>query len=425
MSGLSSPPSSERDEAAWLRSAPAIRVQCAKLFALAEKDELESWRLDLTKLPAASEYVLEVIRAEYPTLVIPYHARWRHFDVGSVDRTAALTRALRDEGLDAAGVARAKIELAIVSVLLDAGAGMGWRWKDPKDGRVYAKSEGLALASLQLFDGGGPFASDNGWQVTPHALAAVDATALGRAFQVTPTNPLAGFDGRLALLAKLGDAVAKAPHFLSKTGGERRLGNLFDALEAASEKTPSGRRRVRAPQILAALLEALGSIWPSRLSVAGVDLGDAWRHPQLTARDQGLGIVPFHKLSQWLAYSLVEPLIEAGLDVEDLDGLTGLPEYRNGGLLIDLGVIVPRDAKLLSTPLAPDHAAIVSWRALTVVLLDRMATLVRRSLGKSQADFPLACLLQGGTWTAGRKIAAARRGDGGPPLQIVSDGTVF
>jgi len=40
-------------------------------------------------------------------------------------------------------------------------------------------------------------------------------------------------------------------------------------------------------------------------------------------------------------------------------------------------------------------------------------------------SFPLARVLQGGTWTAGREIALARRTDGSPPIKVVSDGTVF
>ena len=43
----------------------------------------------------------------------------------------------------------------------------------------------------------------------------------------------------------------------------------------------------------------------------------------------------------------------------------------------------------------------------------------------SAADMPLACILEGGTWAAGRKIARERRVDGRPPLEVTSDGTVF
>jgi hypothetical protein len=133
--------------------------------------------------------------------------------------------------------------------------------------------------------------------------------------------------------------------------------------------------------------------------------------------------VPFHKLSQWLSYSMVEVLEQASIEIGALDELTGLAEYRNGGLFIDLGVLRLRDPSLGTTPLPVDHAAIVEWRALTVALLDRLAPMLRIRLGA--AELPLARLLQGGTWDAGRRIARERRADGSPPLVVLSDGTVF
>jgi hypothetical protein len=110
--------------------------------------------------------------------------------------------------------------------------------------------------------------------------------------------------------------------------------------------------------------------------------------------------------------------------VTDLDQLTGLPEYRNGGLLLDTGVIVPRDPRLLAGLWKPGDQPIVEWRAATVVLLDELAPLVRERLGASAADLPLAAILEGGTWAVGRRLAQERR-DGVPPLRIDSDGTVF
>ena len=122
---------------------------------------------------------------------------------------------------------------------------------------------------------------------------------------------------------------------------------------------------------------------------------------------------------------MVEVLEQASIAVSGLDDLTGLAEYRNGGLFVDLGVLRLRDPSLAKTPLPVDHAAIVEWRALTVALLDRMAPLLRARLGRTATELPLARLLQGGTWDAGRRIARKRRADGSPPLVAVSDGTVF
>jgi hypothetical protein len=131
--------------------------------------------------------------------------------------------------------------------------------------------------------------------------------------------------------------------------------------------------------------------------------------------------MPFHKLSQWLTYSLLEPFGWAGVSVTGIDELTGLPEYRNGGLLVDTGVLRLRDTALAQRNWSVGDELVVEWRALTVALLDELVPLVRAELG---ADVPLACVLEGGTWQAGRTTAHRLRG-GLPPLTIISDGTVF
>jgi hypothetical protein len=109
----------------------------------------------------------------------------------------------------------------------------------------------------------------------------------------------------------------------------------------------------------------------------------------------------------------------------EIDGLTGLAEYRNGGLFLDSGVLMLADPEAAERPHHVSDPLIVAWRAMTVALLDRMAPLVRERLGVSEPDFPLARMLEGGSWAAGRRIAAERRPGGGPPLKIISDGTVF
>src|SRR6185369_2705838 len=126
--------------------------------------------------------------------------------------------------------------------------------------------------------------------------------------------------------------------------------------------------------VLAAVLEALGPIWPGRETLAGKPLGDVWRHSRF-------GLVPFHKLSQWLSYSLLEPLEAAGFIIDGVSELTGLPEYRNGGLFLDSGVLqlVDPNASQLEHEVGSD--LVIEWRALTVALLDRLAAKVQAELG--------------------------------------------
>ncbi len=407
-----------------LLSANAVRARCRQILEAGLAGRLPHFNVVLDRLDEAAGYVAETVRQNYPSLDVPFHARWRHFVVAGQDRWQAAI----EEGLvpaDPDERARTRFELAIVSVLLDAGAGPEWRWAEVvagRDGQArwlhVGRSEGLALASLDAWRRGyfssslhTPRLADAG------GLATLSAEDLAKAFMVGPENELVGLEGRAALLNRLGEAIEARPDLF---GAEGRLGGLYDTM--VSRAGPHG---LTAPDMLRVVLEALGPIWPGREKLAGVDLGDTWTHPAVVTDDATNGLVPFHKLSQWMTYSLIEPMREAGHEVGDLDGLTGLAEYRNGGLFLDLGVIEPKDHGLLSREHRAGDEPIVEWRALTVALLDEIAPRVRSVLGVTAERMPLASILEGGTWSAGRRIARERRADGGPPLQIVSDGSVF
>ena len=388
-------------------SAGAVRARCSIVSEAVERGETRYFRPVPGRFDEAVRRVVDVTRRRYPDLAVPFHSRWRHFSTGGIDR-AALTA----PGADATETARARIDLAIVSVLLDAGAGARWRYHEVETGQTLSRSEGLAIASLRAMQTGLFSANPaSPWRADAEALARITPQSLARAFQHTAGNELVGMEGRALLLRRLGEVCAASPALF---GAPARLGGLYDHWSARDEPLP-------ATEILSTLLQVLGAIWPGGISLAGVPLGDCGRHPAVP----GDGFVPFHKLCQWLAYSLIEPLQAGGVQVVGLDGLTGLAEYRNGGLFLDCGVIAPRDPRLLRCPLDALSEPVVEWRALTVTLLDRLAALVRERLGKSADDFPLARVLEGGSWAAGREIAFERRRDGCPPLAVLSDGTLF
>ena len=407
--------------AAWLRTPEAIRARCHRLLDIGRAGGLAHFKLDLSLLPVAAAYVSDVIRQAYPDLAIPYHARWRHFGVGGIDRWQALAARL-DAGdpqeIARTEIARTRIDLCVVSVLLDAGAGPGWRYLEPGIGLQLSRSEGLAVASLDAFRAG-LFSGDGARPLRADAagLAQIDRADIERAFQASATNPLAGAEGRARLMNALGEALLARPDMFT---AEARIGRLYDYLVGQAKGS-----RLQAATILGAVLDAFQPIWPSRLKLEGHDLGDVWRHSLIVTDDATSGLVPFHKLSQWLTYSLIEVFEESGVTVDGVEALTGLPEYRNGGLFLDLGVIALRDPAVAARPLEVDSEIVVEWRALTLALLDLVAEPVRASLGRTASEMPLACILEGGTWAAGRKIASERRADGSPPLTIISDGTVF
>ena len=410
-----------------LRDPGTVRARCAAVLRSVEANVSEHFLLNRNRMPEVAERVAVLTLQRYPDLKIPYHSRWRHFEAGGLDRKPVLEERLATRTpLEAA---RARFDLTVVSVLLDAGAGATWRYKEPGTEQLLQRSEGLGVASWHAFLNGVFSATpDDPQRADAAALARLDANALRAVFQSSPANPVVGLEGRAGLLVRLAAALQDEA---ARGGGEARPGLLFDRLT----QLPNGggtRSEVSAREVLGEVLRVLGPIWTSGSRVAGLPGGDVWAHRWAgdATGDGGHdpttgGWVPFHKLSQWLSYSLIEPLQWAGITVTGLDALTGLPEYRNGGLLLDGGVIVPRDPRALGKPWKPQDDFIIEWRALTVALLDELAVLVRARLGKTAAELPLACVLEGGTWAAGREIAKEMRADGAPPLKIESDGTIF
>jgi hypothetical protein len=411
-------PSPETEAARSLLSAAAVRARSHQLLQHGLEGRLQHFDVDLGRLDACADEVVATIREAYPSLDIPFHARWRHFSAGGHDRWDAVMQGA--PWPDAAAMARSAFDLAIVSVLLDAGAGSQWRYEEGRTGETFARSEGLAVASFDMFIGGA-FSShpEDPFRVDADVLLTLRPEDLAAGFQVSEDNPLVGLEGRASLLNRLGRTVAVNPDIFGQHD-DPRPGGLFDVIAATAEGGT-----IRATSIVDALLTYLGAIWPGRITLGGVDLGDTWRHPQVEATDATKALVPFHKLSQWLAYSLIEPLEWAGFRVVDVDGLTGLPEYRNGGLFLDAGVLSLKDPTDAKRPHTVDSPLVVEWRALTVALLDRIAEPIRAKLGFKAEDFPLAKVLEGGTWATGRRLAKDRRPGGAPPLTIISDGTVF
>ena len=408
------PPSADSAAVTRLRSPEEIRARCREILDQADAGALAHFHLRRERLDGVADYVLATIEERYPDRDIPFHSRWRHFQVGGIDRWEQLSRKQVGENL-----ARARIDLAVTSVLLDAGAGDQWRYLEGDSGDLYSRSEGLAVASFHMF-AAGAFSShaDTPLQADAEGLAALTPEALEEAFQVRGDNPLVGTAGRTALLQSLGRALPEYPELFGENPA--RVGNLYDYLA-----TRAIDNRLPAAEIFAAVLRGLAPIWPGRVQLGGENLGDVWHHGAIRRNDPSNGLVPFHKLSQWLTYSLVEPLEEAGLRVIELDTLTGLPEYRNGGLFVDLGVLELQHPEQANRSHDAGSELVVEWRALTLALLDELAALIRGRLNMDAERLPLIRILEGGTWAAGRKAASERRPGGGPPIVVSSDGTVF
>ena len=400
-----------------LREPATIRERCANITAAVEAGDSAWFRIDDSRCAYTARLVAELTLRQYPGLNVPYHSRWRHFEAGGIDLVQTLRGLIgpwQDEAL-----ARASLDLAVVSVLLDAGAGPDWSWQEP-GGTIHTRSEGLGVASFHAFVNGA-FSSERGkpLQVDARGLQRIDAPHLATLLQVSPDNPLLGLEGRAALLRRLGEALETQESAFGLFGGPARPGALFDLLAGKTQGST-----IEAAELLRALLDHFSSVWLTPSRIDDTPLGDVWRHRRAGGRGDSAGWAPFHKLSQWLAYSLVEPFESAGFQVAGLDALTALPEYRNGGLLIDSGWLQLRDAARGPRSWQVGDELVIEWRALTVCLIDKLAESVRGLLKLDAQQLPLASLLQGGTWGTGRQLAMELR-SGLPPLSIETDGTVF
>ena len=464
-----SPSASVPPEVAYLRTLPAVRERCSKIFAAASASRgLQYFSYDQTKEDDVADYCIKIIQRDYGTnyAAIPPHGRWRHFDVGGLPRITTLLSewagvhasspsATGKPKVEPMEAARRLVDLFMVSVLLDAGAGTKWKYEERKTGLSYGRSEGLAVASLDMFTAGRFCAEDAGsgegtrHQVNAAGLKNLSADTLAIDMQVHPTsNPMTGLEGRAELLSKLGEALCSDTFgFFCGTDGSiaadaRRPGFLVDYLAShPSTQTVDGVTQVSVPVLWEVLMYGLAPIWPSsRTQLCGIAMGDVWPNATLaqlanSPLSDAASLVPFHKLSQWLCYSLIEAMAQT-LNWRFIDAhhATGLPEYRNGGLFIDLGVLTPTPALLEASTASADqvptlpaeHPAIVEWRALTVILLDRIAHSIRTKLHLAPHQLSLAQVLEAATWKGGRQIAQEKRPHtGAPPLNVVSDGTVF
>ncbi|OQO15137.1 hypothetical protein B0A48_00519 [Cryoendolithus antarcticus] len=442
-------PDPQVDPAGYLRSIYAVRERSRLVLEKAKRNQLRHFNVDMEKFRDTANYVVMIIKRDFEPdySKIPPHGRWQHFEVGGRPRIDQLM-AVWPSSLDAQERTRRLIDLFLVSVLLDAGAGTKWQYKSKESGKVYRRSEGLAVASLEMFKTG-MFSSnpEQPHQVDSAGLKTLTSDRMAKGLQVSEENPIDGLEGRTNLLIRLGDALLNLEVF----GPDSRPGNMLDYLLSHPSTTASSVPIVPLPTLWDTLMNGLSPIWPAtRTQVDGMPLGDAWPCQSMPSHptQPWENIVPFHKLTQWLCYSLMVPMQKlANVRFVGVELMTGLPEYRNGGLLVDTGLLTlkPEDARRgleqyqtnatrqgqPSVEVVPlftaDDDVIVEWRALTVGFLDELLVTVNEALDLHGSDkLSLAQMLEAGTWKGGREIAeVSRPNTKEPPIMILSDGTVF
>jgi len=209
-------------------------------------------------------------------------------------------------------------------------------------------------------------------------------------------------------------------------------------------KSAQGSQALDFELLWSTLQRLLIPCWPKgRTQIGDIPIGDAWPLQVLAQQAEKQGdvritskIQPFHKLTQWLAYSLMVPFVRIlGFRWIHEEMATGLPEYRNGGLFVDLQALslkkhVLKEGLEVSGENVPKFSAtsdvIVEWRAMTVALLDELYATISSRLLAQGVKLSMAQMLEAGTWKSGRELAARYRPDTkSSPILIDGDGTLF
>ena len=251
-------------------------------------------------------------------------------------------------------------------------------------------------------------------QVDATALERLTAEMLAKGMQVSETNPMSGLEGRANLLTRLSIALRSDQTIFGK---DERPGNMIDYLISHPHTVAAAVPVVPLPLLWSVLMDGLSSIWPTtRTTMGGVSLGDAWPCSTMPV-GSWQNIVPFHKLTQWLCYSIMVPMTKLmNMHFAGSELMTGLPEYRNGGLLVDTGLLtlksadtqrgmkiyhqnMPDTAVEVVPMFEPSDDVVVEWRAVTVGFLDELLAAVNKGLGLIGGDkLSLAQMLEAGTW---------------------------
>jgi hypothetical protein len=214
----------------YLRSLPSVRERSTHVYRLAEARQLEYWAVDFAKLPSIVDYCAKILTRDYGSDFdsIQPHSRWRHFG----DRLEPILIAWDKDGVPFIEKARRLVDLFVISVLLDAGAGDKWRYREGGNGDPIGRSEGLAVASLDMWKAG-LFSGDEDvkTKVDVKGLSKLTVDAVKQAMQVDDEkNPMVGIEGRAQLLVRLGDVLASKENEQYFSGGRddstKRPGHL-------------------------------------------------------------------------------------------------------------------------------------------------------------------------------------------------------
>jgi len=351
---------SPADSVRYLLALKSVRISCSQILALGRAGSLPSFVVNMDAMSSLEDRVRASMDRAYPggLATVPSHSRWRQLEQpGGADRVTELS-ASWGQAVHAKEAARRKIDLIVCSVLLDCADTGGWAFTEEGGAAAVGGAAGTALAHLAAFKAGA-FSSV---AAVPHmadadGLCAFSEKTLADAFQTGAANELPAAPARVSAITNLGKRVNENSKFFSaptvaareEFGGNRlRIGNLVDYLLTRCSTDSAGKYR-------------LGDLWAIvQNGILAESDADYCKAPTIATGAEST--ITFHATAQWLVLSLLEPLAEVGIKFSGEEELTALADPQNGGLLVDSGVLTPRDATAyVIPPVIPAAIPVVGW----------------------------------------------------------------
>ncbi|SHL36219.1 DUF1688 family protein [Roseibium suaedae] len=354
---------------------------------------------DLEKLEAAADLAEKTMTGGFPDLQLPPHGCWRFFELDGLDRWAMLASAR--EFASAEEMLRCAGDLVILASVLNVRTPEGWRFEEQLTGRTYQGAAGRAIAALTMFAAGSFSAEpEDPLRLDAHALIRLEADEIAAGLQLDPDAHSDLIRDITHHLKRLGEAIGLRPDLFERDESTRP-GHLLEQLWADAEDG-----MVSAAQCLELVLDGLSPLWQGGESLNEVLLGDCWQHSRLLQEGDAPGLVPFHLPALEITYSFLEPLAWAGVLVSGLEDLPGLADLTHVFFFLETGVLTLQSGRE-GTPLSQQDALdrMIELRATALVLLEKLASLLRGRMEASSDELPLTCLMAAATLPAAREIA--------------------
>ena len=358
------------------------REICLKIYNNILNNNSKYFEINLEKLDQTVDDLLEFILKKYPKMNIGMHSRLNHIPEW-YDLVQKWKCPLNEK-------IKRLIDLLFVSVLLDGGSGENWKYIS--NNIEYRRSEGLGKCVYNMFISGF-FSLDEKqpYKVDMNRIKLINLDEFKNEFQISKDNILIGLENRLENLVNFSKFMINNDNF--NINNNIRPGNIFDKIYNNLEID------------LDKLYEIIFSFSPI--------INDVHYYKPLDV------YVPFHKILQWLSYSLIDLFKKFNISIRSDNYLTALPEYRNGGFLIDSNIINFKNNNLKNIFHEINSDIIIELRASTIVLIDIIKDKINI---KKKNNLNISQVLEGGTWRYGRYLANKNNIS---PIKIKSNGIIF